>query len=311
MTPVVQKFNNRIEHMIAAFLMQRDGLGEYQTLRPDAEHLDRARKLKFAGSEYFDLFHALDDKNTEKANEILDRIETTVHEADGDAQKELGVFMDADDNTHWIPLMDVGDQDKICAYLDRLGIAHSASPDGIRLDLSEPGRKYRVQRFLDRLRKPIKDEPEGHNVNFQRDLRKPIDRAERPQVGQTVMFDDRPYLVSEYGPNGSLKIIRPNETRYAMVEQVKPASSSKVLREFRDLCEYTAMTVRGGFSIPVSNEEQNVLDRLKAKPMSESEFDDREQELARKMYSRGLIRKSSMDPAKYTMNTLDNVWFQG
>ena len=70
--------------------------------------------------------------------------------------------------------------------------------------------------------------------------------------------------------------------------------------------------IRGGFSVPVSNEEHELLERIEAtegKQIPREELDEREQELARKMVSRGTLNRFRRDDSTvYVINDLDDIW---
>lgn len=53
--------------------------------------------------------------------------------------------------------------------------------------------------------------------------------------------------------------------------------------------------IMGGIKIPVYNEEQMILDKIGDDSIANSELNEREQEVARKMVSRGLLNRFVSD----------------
>ena len=65
--------------------------------------------------------------------------------------------------------------------------------------------------------------------------------------------------------------------------------------------------ILGGFSVPISNEEQRLIEKIRKS--SESKLNEREQELARLMVSRGIIvQHVEESKVKYTVNDPQAIW---
>lgn len=66
--------------------------------------------------------------------------------------------------------------------------------------------------------------------------------------------------------------------------------------------------VAAGYRMPVSQEEQSILDRAK-EGVTEGELDERDQEVARKMVSRGLLRTQRKDKSVvYRPDDASDIW---
>lgn len=70
--------------------------------------------------------------------------------------------------------------------------------------------------------------------------------------------------------------------------------------------------IRGGIQIPVSLEEQGLIDLIESKEgefIKRSELDERQKELARKMVSRGVLDRTKRDGSLfYVVSKLDDIW---
>lgn len=70
--------------------------------------------------------------------------------------------------------------------------------------------------------------------------------------------------------------------------------------------------IRGGLRIPVSNEEQELIDLIESqdgKIVRRKELDERQRELARKMVSRGVLERTQLDGSLYYLvSKLDDTW---
>lgn len=53
--------------------------------------------------------------------------------------------------------------------------------------------------------------------------------------------------------------------------------------------------ITSGMRLPVSKEEQDILDKVGDNGCAKSDFDERDQEVARRMVSRGLLRRITKD----------------
>lgn len=201
-----------------------------------------------------------------------------------------------DSFTHEIGCDDITQQDNISDFLNQQDINHRICPDTIQLSINGPEDIYKIQRFIEKT-SPLDNGREGSNINFQRDLRPSLSTDDRPMVGQTIIYDDKPYVVESYGPRGTIKILNESSFQYIV--------------DYKDLVEYAAATVRGGFQIPLSSEEKRILDNIEDGSFYTKKMSHRETELCRKMHSRGLIRKDPRDDKKFVCNYLDDVWHNG
>lgn len=70
--------------------------------------------------------------------------------------------------------------------------------------------------------------------------------------------------------------------------------------------------IRGGLQIPVSNEEQGLIELIESREgqiVKRSELDERQKELARKMVSRGVLDRAQRDGSLYyVVSKLDDLW---
>ena len=67
--------------------------------------------------------------------------------------------------------------------------------------------------------------------------------------------------------------------------------------------------IASGYTLPVSVEEQEVLDRIGNKQLLASEFNEREAEVARLMVNRGLLHRLASDGAiSFSANLPTDTW---
>lgn len=70
--------------------------------------------------------------------------------------------------------------------------------------------------------------------------------------------------------------------------------------------------IRGGIQIPVSSEEQGLIDLIESQEgnfIKRSELDERQREVARKMVSRGVLERTQRDGSLYyVVSKLDDLW---
>jgi hypothetical protein len=69
--------------------------------------------------------------------------------------------------------------------------------------------------------------------------------------------------------------------------------------------------IRGGIQVPVSNEEQELLERIeKSSSTLRKDLNERERELARLMVSRGVLNRvrDSEQQVRYLINDLEDLW---
>jgi hypothetical protein len=72
------------------------------------------------------------------------------------------------------------------------------------------------------------------------------------------------------------------------------------------------LEIRGGIQIPVSSEEQELLDMIESQEgqiIKRQELDERQRELARKMVSRGILERSQREGSLfYVVSGLEDLW---
>lgn len=71
------------------------------------------------------------------------------------------------------------------------------------------------------------------------------------------------------------------------------------------------LEIRGGLQIPVSNEEQGLIEKINDNEgfIKRSDLDERQKELARKMVSRGVLDRVKRNDALYfVVSRLDDLW---
>ena len=70
--------------------------------------------------------------------------------------------------------------------------------------------------------------------------------------------------------------------------------------------------IRGGLQIPVSSEEQDLIDLIESQEgnfIEKKDLDERQQEVARKMVSRGVLDRAKRDGSLYfVVSKLDDLW---
>ena len=70
--------------------------------------------------------------------------------------------------------------------------------------------------------------------------------------------------------------------------------------------------IRGGLQIPVSSEEQDLIDLIESQEgnfIKRKDLDERQREVARKMVSRGVLDRTQRDGSLYyVVSKLDDLW---
>lgn len=70
--------------------------------------------------------------------------------------------------------------------------------------------------------------------------------------------------------------------------------------------------IRGGIQIPVSSEEQDLVDLIESQEgnfIIGEDLNERQQEVARKMVSRGVLERTERDGSLYfVVSKLDDLW---
>jgi hypothetical protein len=68
--------------------------------------------------------------------------------------------------------------------------------------------------------------------------------------------------------------------------------------------------ISGGLRIPISEEEQSVLDIISDEGIQKSKLDERQQEVARLMVTRGLLLRSRDSDGNIVLrcNSMEDIW---
>ena len=67
--------------------------------------------------------------------------------------------------------------------------------------------------------------------------------------------------------------------------------------------------IASGFRLPVYSEEQELLDKMPDRGIAQDDLDERGQELARLMVSRGVLAQSVIDNViHYRPNSVKDIW---
>ena len=125
------------------------------------------------------------------------------------------------------------------------------------------------------------------------------DEGENPtiQLGDNIEYQGKEGIVKvPQGPQDMVGIAVDGE--YLLVD----ASDIKVIEEsiarMVQLSEQKYFEITSGMRIPVSQEEQDILDKCKSE-LPKSELDERDQEVSRRMVSRGLLKRHTRDGKIY------------
>jgi hypothetical protein len=133
-------------------------------------------------------------------------------------------------------------------------------------------------------------------------LRKVLDRANKlaaqkksdkgvePGDSKPKTKEEEHAIVREpHGPAGTIGITIDGEYHLVDEEDVKLICEA-MHGDFEDLHEWSYAETTAGIRVPISSEEQEVLSRC-GEPFYKSNMDDREQEVARRMVSRGVLHR--------------------
>lgn len=105
-------------------------------------------------------------------------------------------------------------------------------------------------------------------------------------------------IVRNFGPDDTLGITIDGEYHLIDPEDVELIYESYAADDFQDLTEWSYVTTTAGFQVPIGSEEQSILDKCTAK-MYKNNLDDREQEVARLMVSKGVLHRLKDDQGIY------------
>jgi hypothetical protein len=130
-------------------------------------------------------------------------------------------------------------------------------------------------------------------------LKKVLDRAEairkRKAEGDTpakeVTSDEGVVRIAD-GPSGTIGITIDGE--YHLIDEEDVELLYEAFDSYEDLTEWSYAETTSGIRVPVSSEEQEILNMC-SKKMYKNNLDDREQEVARRMVSRGVLHRNKDD----------------
>ena len=109
------------------------------------------------------------------------------------------------------------------------------------------------------------------------------------QLGDNVRFDGKDGIVKV--PNGPLDMVGiTTDGEYLLLDPSELEIIEENISRMRKLSEQKYFEVTSGVRIPVSGEEQNILDKCESE-LAKSDLDERDQEVARKMVSRGILKR--------------------
>ena len=133
-----------------------------------------------------------------------------------------------------------------------------------------------LKKVLDRAEKLRKEKLRKDGVEPGKAKKKPTDHA----------------IVREpLGPAGTIGITLDGEYHIVDEEDVKLIYEAF---EYEELTEWSYAETTAGIRVPISSEEQDIL-KMCAEPVLKRNMDDREQEVARRMVSRGVLHRQKND----------------
>jgi hypothetical protein len=69
------------------------------------------------------------------------------------------------------------------------------------------------------------------------------------------------------------------------------------------------LEIASGLKLPVSSEEWNLIDHIRPQPVDQGSLDERQQELARMMVSRGLLNYFKKgEQTFYKVSSVTDIW---
>lgn len=123
------------------------------------------------------------------------------------------------------------------------------------------------------------------------------------QIGDTVEYLDKNAIVKKpNGPENMVGITQDGVYHLAHQEEISMLEES-VNRMFQ-LCESDFVTITSGLRVMISSEERDIWDKA---PVLKSALDERGQEVARKMVSRGLLNRIKQDGKMTFTKNQDNL----
>jgi hypothetical protein len=109
------------------------------------------------------------------------------------------------------------------------------------------------------------------------------------QLGDTVEFDGKEAIVKN--PNGPDDMIGiAVDGAYTLVQADTLSMLEETIQKMRNLTEMLYVENTAGMRIPISKEEEEVLNKV-AGGVDKSSLDEREQEVARLMVTRGILKR--------------------
>lgn len=140
-------------------------------------------------------------------------------------------------------------------------------------------------------------------------LKKVLDRAEKirkakaekngvtPEDKKTPKKDVKAIVREPHGPAGTIGITLDGEYHLVDEEDVKLIFEA-FGQEYEDLTEWSYAETMSGLRVPISSEEAEIYNKC-GSPIYKTNMDDREQEVARRMVSRGVIHRHKDDDGIY------------
>lgn len=105
-------------------------------------------------------------------------------------------------------------------------------------------------------------------------------------------------VVRSFGPQDTLGVTVDGEYHLINPDDAKLIYEAFHADDFEALIEWSYTTTTAGFQVPIGAEEQSILDKC-AQKMYKSNLDDREQEVARLMVSKGILNRSKDEQGIY------------
>ena len=176
----------------------------------------------------------------------------------------------------------------------KLGYIHIGSNVGCDISLEPRGRELVAQYYDEQPTSLSEFYQVGDKVEIVKGpLSKVLARAEKIAAdkkgdGKKAKKEDA-VVRDPHGPAGTIGITVDGEYHLIDEEDVKLIFESSSA-DYEDLTEWSYAESSSGIRVLVSSEEQDILKKC-ASPVRKSELDDRDQEVARRMVSRGVLHR--------------------
>lgn len=100
------------------------------------------------------------------------------------------------------------------------------------------------------------------------------------------------------GPANTVGITIDGEFHLIDEDDIKLITEGFAYDDYEDLAEWSMVPTKSGISIPISSEEGEIIEKCKSK-VYKNTFDEREQEVARKMVGKGVLTRGRDDKGIY------------